>query len=411
MHLPESLRYRQFRLLWLGLMISVTGSQMQNWALLWHVKVLSSLPLALGIVGLARFAPIIIFSLVAGTVADSHNRRTVMFWSQASMGMTSLLLAVLTLTHRVVLWELYILTAISSIALAFDSPARQSIIPNLVPAPQLPNAFSMVSMGRQVGSVVGPALSGGVIAYWGQGFTYLLNACSFCGVLIALARMGPIAQSRSSVARPGRVGVDFAAIGEGIRFVRNTPIILSTMLIDFFATFFSSASSLLPIFVVDIFAAGEIEYGWLSAAQALGAVIAALLLSQVAIVRRQGRVFIASVLVYGLATVAFGLSRNVAWAMLALTLIGAADAVSTILRNTIRQTRTPDSMRGRMVSINQIFFIGGPQLGELESGLVAQFAGAPFAVVSGGIGCICAVLWTVQRWPFLSRYQGNGQDT
>ncbi len=404
MHLPESLRYRQFRVLWLGLMISITGSQMQNWALLWHVKVLSNLPVALGIVGLARFVPIIIFSLIAGTVADSHNRRTVMFWSQASMGMTSLLLAVLTLTHHIVVWELYVLTAISSIALAFDSPARQSIIPNLVPAAQLPNAFSMVSTGRQIGAVVGPALSGAVIAYWGQGFTYLLNACSFCAVLFALVRMGPTAQSRPRATRPG---LDLEAIAEGIRFVRDSPIILSTMLIDFFATFFSSASSLLPIFVVDIFVAGELEYGWLSAAQALGAVIAALLLSQVAIVRRQGLVFLASVLAYGLATVAFGLSRTVGWAMLALTLIGAADAISTILRNTIRQTRTPDCMRGRMVSINQIFFIGGPQLGELESGLVAQFAGAPFAVVSGGIGCICAVLWTVYRWPFLARYRGG----
>ena len=124
-------------------------------------------------------------------------------------------------------------------------------------------------------------------------------------------------------------------------------------------------------------------------------------------VPRQGLLFLASVLVYGLATVAFGFSHSVVWALIALIIIGASDSVSTILRNTIRQMQTPDQMRGRVVSINQIFFIGGPQLGELEAGVVAQFAGAPFAVISGGVGCICAVLWTAYRWPFLARYRGD----
>jgi MFS family permease len=401
MRVPESLRNRQFRLLWLGLMVSQTGSQMQVWALLWHVRVLSKLPIALGLVGLARFLPIIVFSLIAGTVADSHDRRIVMFWSQATMAATSLALALLTFTHHIVVWELYLLTAISAIALSFDSPARQSIIPNLVPSAQLPSAFSMISMGRQLGAVSGPALSGAVIAYWGQGYTYLLNTCSFGAVLFALARMGPISQTRS---QPGRHGVDFRAIAAGIRFVRGSPIILSTMLIDFFATFFSTANALLPIFVVDIFLAGELQYGWLSAGQALGAIVASLFLTQLSFVPRPGLLFLASVLLYGLATIAFGFSHSVGWALISLVVIGASDAVSTILRNTMRQMQTPDEMRGRMVSINQIFFIGGPQLGELEAGFVAQFAGAPFAVISGGIACVCAVLWTAHRWPFLARY-------
>jgi MFS family permease len=184
-------------------------------------------------------------------------------------------------------------------------------------------------------------------------------------------------------------------------------MILATMLIDFFATFFSSANALLPIFVVDIFLAGEVEYGWLSAAQAVGAVLAALLLTQISMVRRQGMLFLVSVLVYGLATIGFGLSRSVGWGLVALVVIGAADSVSAILRNTIRQMQTPDEMRGRMVSVNQIFFMGGPQLGELEAGFVAQLAGAPFAVISGGVGCICAVLWTAYRWPFMARYRGD----
>ena len=381
---------------------------MQVWALLWHVRVLSKLPIALGLVGLARFLPIIVFSLIAGTVADSHDRRIVMFWSQATMAATSLALALLTFTHHIVVWELYLLTAISAIALSFDSPARQSIIPNLVPSAQLPSAFSMISMGRQLGAVSGPALSGAVIAYWGQGYTYLLNTCSFGAVLLALARMGPISQTRS---QHGWHGVDFRAIAAGIRFVRSSPIILSTMLIDFFATFFSTANALLPIFVVDIFLAGELQYGWLSAAQALGAIVASLFLTQLSFVPRPGLLFLASVLLYGLATIAFGFSHSVGWALISLVVIGASDAVSTILRNTVRQMQTPDEMRGRMVSINQIFFIGGPQLGELEAGFVAQFAGAPFAVISGGIACVCAVLWTAHRWPFLARYGADGPVT
>ncbi len=404
MRVPEALRNRQFRLLWLGLMVSLMGSQMQAWALLWHVRVLSKLPIALGLVGLARFVPIVVFSLIAGPVADSHDRRMVMFWSQAAMAATSLLLALLTFTHQIVVWELYVLTAISSVALAFDAPARQSIIPNLVPSAQLPGAFSMISMGRQIGAVSGPALSGAVIAYWGQGYTYLLNTLSFGAVLFALLRMGPIPQSR---VHRGRSAIDFRAIADGIRFVRGSPMILSTMLIDFFATFFSTANALLPIFVVDIFMAGEIEYGWLSAAQAFGAWMAALFLTQVTLIPRQGLLFLVAVLVYGLATVAFGFSHSVVWALIALIIIGASDSVSVILRNTIRQMQTPDEMRGRMVSVNQIFFIGGPQLGELEAGFVAQFAGAPFAVISGGVGCICAVLWTAYRWPFLARYRGD----
>lgn len=406
MRLPPSLRYKQFRLLWLGLTISQAGTQMQSWALLWHVRTLSNLPIALGAVGLVRFLPIVIFSLIGGAVADSHDRRSVMFWSQLAMAAASLVLAALTFSGHIAVWELYLLTAIASVAAAFDAPARQSIVTNLVPGEHLPNAFSMISVGRQIGAVSGPALSGAVIAYWGQGFTYLINTLTFGAVLFALVRMGSITQSRAVTRKRG---LDLQAIAAGIRFVRNSPMILATMLIDFFATFFSSANALLPIFVVDIFRTGEIEYGWLSAAQAVGAGAAALMLTQITMVRRQGLLFLLAVFVYGLATVAFGLSRSAGWGLIALVIIGAADSVSTILRNTIRQMQTPDEMRGRMVGINQIFFMGGPQLGELEAGLAAQFAGAPFAVVSGGVGCICAVLWTARRWPFLARYCGAHQ--
>ncbi|MFZ5909191.1 MAG: MFS transporter, partial [Chloroflexota bacterium] len=202
-----------------------------------------------------------------------------------------------------------------------------------------------------------------------------------------------------------RVGLD--AIQEGIRFILGKPIIFSTMILDFIATFFASANTLMPIVARDILRVGVVEYGWLSAAGSVGAVLAALVVSQVRQLRRQGALFLGSVIVFGAATVLFGLSRQFVLAWCALSLVGAADSVSTIIRNTIRQLQTPDQMRGRMTSVNQIFFQGGPQLGEIEAGLAAQFFGAPFAIISGGIGCILGVFWIASKWPQMLRYNGD----
>ncbi len=403
-HIPPALRHRNFRLLWLGLMISVAGTQMQTWALFWHIRTLTDQPIALGGVGLARILPIIVFSLIGGAMADVVNRRTVMFFTQSAMALTAVALAYLTIGGHIALWHMYLLTGLQAVAVAFNSPARQSLVPNLVPARDLPNAFSLTSIAFQTGAIVGPALSGLVIAYWGQAATYLINAITYLAVLIALIMMGRIPQE----AAPGqRSAVSLPAIREGIQFIRSHPIILSTMLIDFFATFFSSANTLMPIFARDVLRVGAVEYGWLSAAQSIGAMVAALIVSQMEEIRRQGVVFLSAVIMFGLATIGFGLARTVPLAMAALILIGASDSVSTIIRNTIRQLQTPDYIRGRMVSVNQIFFMGGPQLGEIEAGLAAQFFGAPIAVISGGVGCILAINWIARRWPSLRSYNGD----
>jgi MFS family permease len=198
-----------------------------------------------------------------------------------------------------------------------------------------------------------------------------------------------------------------SAIAEGVRFILTQPLILSTMIIDFFATFFASANTLMPIIAVDILHVGAVAYGWLSSAQAIGAIVAALVISQMRGVRRQGMVFLVAVVVFGFATIIFGAARSFLLAMFALIIIGAADTVSTIIRNTIRQLTTPDYIRGRMTSINMIFFQGGPQLGEMEAGLVAQLFGAPVAIISGGIGCIIAVILISHRWPQIRNYNGD----
>ncbi|MCC6956744.1 MAG: MFS transporter [Anaerolineales bacterium] len=403
-HIPPSLHYRQYRLLWIGQLVSNAGSQMQVWALFWHIRMLTDQPIALGGIGLARILPIIVFSLIGGAVADVANRRNVLFITQSVMGLVALALALLTFNGTISLWHIYALTAIQALAVAFDTPARQSLVPNLVPARDLPNAFSMSSLAAQIGSIVGPALSGLVIAYFGQAFTYLFDAVSFLALLFALLLMGKVAQERLLAERPA---VSLASIKEGIQFIAGHPIILSTMVLDFFATFFSSANTLLPFIVRDVLKVGVVAYGWLSAAQSIGAVGAALVISQIEKIRHQGETFLSAVVVFGLATIAFGLSRSFWITMLALILIGAADSVSTIIRNTIRQLQTPDYIRGRMVSVNQIFFMGGPQLGEMESSLVAQLFGAPAAVISGGVGCILAVAWVRKRWPQIGRYSGE----
>ena len=384
-------------------MISIAGTQMQTWALFWHIRSLTDQPIALGGVGLARIVPLLIFSLVGGAVADVVNRRNLVFLTQTVMAALALILALLTFQGRIALWHIYLLTAIQAAALAFDSPARQALVPNLVPREELPNAFSMTSIAFQTGSILGPAFSGLVIAYWGQGYTYLINAVTYLAVLVALVLMGAVPQE----AIPGRPMVSINSIQEGVRFIRNNPIILSTMIIDFFATFFSSANTLMPIFARDVLHVGEVEYGWLSSAQSVGAVTAALVISQVKGMRRQGPIFLTAVVAFGLATILFGMSRTLAMAMIGLVLIGASDSVSTIIRNTIRQMQTPDYIRGRMTSVNQIFFMGGPQLGEIEAGVVAQLLGAPLAVVSGGAGCLVAVYLIARRWPVLRRYNGD----
>jgi MFS family permease len=404
LHVPPALHHRPFRLLWIGQAISVAGSQMQLWALLWHVRLLSDQPIALGGIGLARILPVIVFSLIGGAVADSTDRRKVLFVTQGAMALVALALAWLTFTGEITLWQIYLLTAIQATALAFDLPARQALIPNLVPAQDLPNAFSLQSIALQVGSIIGPALSGMVIAYWGQYYTYLINAVTFLAVIGALLLIGQIPQrTRGS----GRIQVRLDDIKDGVRFILKQPVILSSMMLDFFATFFSSANTLMPIFARDILHVGAVEYGWLSAAQSIGAMGAAGVISQLKEIQHQGRTLLLSVVAFGLATILFGLARSFLLAMLALIFIGASDSVSAIIRNTIRQLQTPDYLRGRMTSINQIFFLGGPQLGEVEAGLVAQLFGAPLAVITGGVGCILAVGWITRRWPQLRYYNGD----
>lgn len=405
MRLPPALRHRQFTLIWIGLIISMIGNQMQQWALFWHISRLSAEPIAVSIVGGVRFAAVVSFSMVGGLVADRYNRRVILFITQSMELAVALALGLLTLLGHIQLWHIYVLTALQAATSAFDMPARQSLVPNLVPREDLPNAFSLQSIAFNTGAIVGPALSGLLIAYWGQEFAYLVNAISFLAVILALVLMGAVPQQQTAARSGVRAALD--DMRSGVRFIASQPLILSSMILDFFATFFASANTLLPYFSQYVLHVGEVAYGWLAASASVGAVFVGLVISQFHHIRRQGQLLLGSVLVFGLAAILFGISRIYALVFAALMLAGAADSVSTIIRNTIRNMQTPDLLRGRMTGINQIFFMGGPQLGEVEAGAVAQGMGVPFAIISGGIGTILIVALIAARWPMLLHYNGD----
>jgi len=403
-----ALRHRNFRLIWVSLLISYSGSNMQTAAILWQVALLAPAGrkgLALGMVGLVRVVPIIVFSMLSGVAADAFDRRRMMLVTQSVMTILAAALAWLTFRGLASLGPIYGLAALTSAAGAFDLPARQALYPNLVPREHLPNAISLNTIMFQIASVAGPSMAGVVIAALGIGWAYAFNAASFLAVLAALLMMRDVPR-QALIAPDGERRLSLRAALDGFRFVFASPTIRSTMLLDFFATFFSSAMTLLPIFAQDILHVGASGYGWLYAAPSVGALLAGGLMVRIVDgIERRGTVLIGAVGLYGLATVLFGLSREFWLTFACLALVGASDTVSTVLRNLVRQLETPDHIRGRMTGVNMIFFLGGPQFGEMEAGLVANWLGAPFSVVSGGIGCVVATAWIVASTPALRRYR------
>ncbi|PYT05536.1 MAG: MFS transporter [Acidobacteria bacterium] len=383
-----ALRHRDFRLLWIGQLISVTGSQMQVVAINWHVYLLTKSPLALGGVGLVRVLPIIFCSLAGGVIADAVDRKRLMLVSQSVMLISAAVLAVITAAGLSSVWPLYLLTAIASAAVAFDNPARQAMLPTLVPREDFPNAVSLGILVFNFAMIVGPALAGELLDLRGPALIYALNAASFVAVIVALLLMSATSRARADAPL---AQINLGALREGLRFVWRTPIIVQTMTLDFIATFFASATALLPIFAAEILHVGARGLGLLSAAPGAGSIIAGLAMARLGVMRKQGKAVLVSIAIYGAATVAFGLSRWFWLSLLMLGITGAADTVSTVLRQTIRQLVTPNHLRGRMTSVNMIFFMGGPQLGEFEAGALAALVGATLSVVIGGVGCLIAV--------------------
>ena len=398
-----ALRHRDFRLLWLGQIVSVTGSQMQFVAINWHVYQLTKSPFALGLVGLFRGVPIILCSLAGGVVADAIDRKRLMIVTQTIMLMCAAMLTAGTLAGFESVWPIYLLSAIASAATAFDTPARQALMPTLVPIEDFPNAVSLAVIVFNVATIAGPAIAGFLLAESGPGIIYGINALSFLAVIAALVAMRASGQPDLQTDR--KDALSLAALKEGLSFVWHTPIIVQTMTLDFVATFFASATLLLPIFALEQLHVGPRGYGFLAAAPAIGSVLTALVMARLGTLRRQGRLVVAAVAVFGVATAGFGVSTVYWISLLLLAITGSADTVSTVLRQTIRQLVTPNHLRGRMTSINMMFFMGGPQLGELEAGVLAGFIGAPWSVVVGGLGSLITAAIAALRSKSLMKFE------
>ena len=306
----SALRHRNFRLLWTGLAVSFAGSFMQQASILWHVSILAPpgrKALALGMVGLVRVVPVVVFSLLAGTAADVFDRRKLMLITQVGGTLVACALAALAFAGVETLWPVYLLAGVSAAVGAFDPPARHSLVPMLVPREDLPNAISLNTIMVQSALVTGPALAGPIIAVGGVAWAYVFNAVSFLFVITALARMRDVPPTDRSTVHASRA-ISLQAMREGLRFVFRAPMIRSTMLLDFFATFFASATALLPMFAQDVLHVGPQGYGWLYAAPAVGAVLGgAVMLPLSHRLRHQGKVLLWAVVSYGIATVVFGL--------------------------------------------------------------------------------------------------------
>ena len=399
-----ALRYRDFRYYWLGEMLYTISTQMQLFAINWHVfellrgqtfKVnlfgneiqMGSEAFGLGLLGLARVIPVFLFALFGGVLADALDRRAVMIGTHIVSALLAGSLALLTLSDQIDIRAIYLLTALGAAAIAFDFPARQSIVANLVEARDLSNAISLNLLVMQVATIVGPAVAGILVAKFNTGLVYCANAVVF---LVALSAIWQI-KHRGRPANQTKIG--WRSLVVGIRFTLSTRIILGTMLLDFFATLFASARTMLPIVAGEILGVGAAGYGLLATAQPIGALLVGTVLSLRDELKKQGVILLLSVALYGLATAIFGVSTVFVLSYILFALTGAGDTVSSIIRGTIRQLSTPDELRGQMTSANMMFFMTGPQLGELRAGILASLFGAPFAIFSGGLATVLLTGW------------------
>ncbi len=398
--LPAALRHREFRNYLTGAFISNVGSNVQASAIAWHVYHLTGSSFMVGMLGLARVVPLLLFALFGGVLADQADRRKVMLATQTTMALLALLLFYGATQSGLPIAGLFAIVSVNSIARAFDGPARQALQVGLVPIEDYPQSASLNGVAWRMSDVLGPIIAGFMIAWSGIGsysglaLCYFVNFLSFLAVIIAVWHLRGT-KPPEPADRPRSVRDVFRQIGEGWTFVNRTPPVRHAMWIDFWATFLSGAEALLPAFAHSILRLGPQGFGILSASGGIGALIAAGGMSIRPTIRHQGRVVIMMIASYGLFTIFFGLSQNLWMAAFCLALVGASDMISTVLRQTIRQLATPDELRGRMNATCSLFHMSGPQLGDFEAGAVARFGGERFSIVLGGALCmLVAAHWT-----------------
>jgi MFS family permease len=395
---------REFRLLWTGQLISQAGSAVRLVAVPYQVYVLTGSSLAVGLLGLFSAVPLIALSLWGGVIADRVDRRRMLMATNACLALVSVALALSTQLGLASVPVLYALTAIGSAFSALDQPARSALAPSLVERRLIPAAMALNQTQIQLATVVGPAVAGVLIARIGLAPAYWVDAASFVAAIVAVWLMRvPKGDDLIVHASPGRALVD------GMRFLLARPLILATMSVDFFATFFAASRAVLPYFADKVFAVGPEGLGLLFAAPGAGATAVAFTSGWTGGVRRKGLGVLIAVAVFGVSMSAFGLLPSTGFiAGLALLAVAqGADTVSAIFRHTILQMETPDELRGRLSAINLVFVAGGPQLGQVESGVVAALWTPEASVVSGGLACVGVVLVAHALVPTVASYRAD----
>jgi MFS family permease len=358
---------------------------MQTVTLAWHMFDLTDSTFQVGLLAFSGFVPFLVLSFVGGAVADRLERKRIILVTQTASLIATLTLVGATFGGFVSPGLLYVIAFTIGCTRAFDAPARQALIPNLVPRAELTAALTLNTMLRQLATTVGPGLGGLLIGLAGVGAAYSVNAATFLAVIAALLAMGPVAQVRG--AATGRLNL---VLG-GLRFVRHERIVLSLLALDFAVVVLGSTEALMPEFARDILEVGPEGLGLLYAAPAVGAIVGALILGAVgAGWRNIGIVLVASAC-FGLFILGFGLTTAFPVALLLLFASGFVDVIGEVMRATIIQLRTPDEVRGRATALSSIFTGGGPQVGQLHSGVIAGLTGAAGAAVIGGAAVLLVV--------------------
>jgi MFS family permease len=382
----RALRHRNYRLFFVGQLISLIGTWMQNVALGWLVLRLTNSPALLGLVAAASSLPVLLLSLSAGAVADRISRHRLLVITQVAATVLALVLALLTLFGVIQVWEVLLLSLLGGVVNAFDAPARQAFTVEMVDREDLLNAIALNSSIFNGARTIGPAVAGVVVALIGEGPAFMLNALSFGAVIAGLLmmRLPPFTPP------PARRG---GALREGIRYIlgeeRVSALLLQAGALSFFGFVYIP---LLPIFARDVLQVGASGLGWLSASSGIGALIAALMLASAGESTRRGRLLILSALAYGPLMIAFSLSRFMPLSMLILCLCGWSGVTSIALTNTLIQSIVPDSLRGRVMSVFTLLMMGTSPMGGMFAGLIAQALGSVPIVVAASAGLSCLIV-------------------
>lgn len=394
---PERLRdHPAFFLFWMTRVASALAFQMLGVAVGWLIYALTGSAVALGLVGLAQFFPILCLTLFVGHAADTFDRRRIVFLCQTLAALTLALLALGIGQGWAGIAAIYAAVMVVGAARAFEHPTMAALLPRLVPAPILPRALAVSTSAMQMATIAGPALGGLAYVF---GPTVPLAAAALCYGAAALC----MASIRYAHVPAPKSAMSMTTLLSGLAFIRRSPVVLGSISLDLFAVLLGGVTALLPIFASDILHVGAEGMGALRAAPAVGATLMSLVLARVPLSRNVGATMFAAVAVFGLATVVFSLSQNFMLSLAALFVLGVADNVSVVIRSSLVQLSTPDEMRGRVSAVNSLFVGTSNQLGEFESGMVAALVGAVGAGVIGGIGTLVVAAVWMRLFPELRR--------